>query len=330
MIAAIPLTSLTQTWSRKTVLLSAVLGFLVSNTVTAISYSYAITLVARLLAGISAGLLWALLAGYASRMVPKSMQGRAIALAMVGTPLALSFGIPLGTLGGIVLGWRVTFGLLSALTVALVVWVAAVLPNFQGEDERLKMRIYEVISVPGVARILATTLLFVLSHNIIYTYIVPFAALSDLGNHIDLALFGFGLSSIFGIWIVGSYIDRKLRSLTIVSIILFAVSSFIMGLGYGSSVAVTFAILLWGLSFGGAATLFQTASARAAGTAADLAQSMIVTVWNAAIASGGALGGLMLIGFGVRTLPWAVLAILTVTLAIILTDSKKGFTDNGR
>jgi predicted MFS family arabinose efflux permease len=46
------------------------------------------------------GCLWALVAGYAARLVPDHLKGRAIAIAMAGTPIALSLGIPAGTLSG--------------------------------------------------------------------------------------------------------------------------------------------------------------------------------------------------------------------------------------
>jgi hypothetical protein len=53
-------------------------------------------------------------------------------------------------------------------------------------------------------------------------------------------------------------------------------------------------VTLWGLAFGGAATLFQTAMVIRAKAATDIAQSMLVTVWNLAIAGGGVLGGIVL------------------------------------
>ena len=59
---------------------------------------------ARFIAGVSAGLLWALLAGYAARMAPDHMKGRAIAIAMVGTPLALSLGVLAGAFLGAIIG----------------------------------------------------------------------------------------------------------------------------------------------------------------------------------------------------------------------------------
>jgi len=85
LLAAIPLTAATQGVRRRPLLLTAIAGFVAANTVTTFSSSYVLTIVARFLAGVSAGLLWALLAGYAARMVPEHQKGRAIAIAMVGT-----------------------------------------------------------------------------------------------------------------------------------------------------------------------------------------------------------------------------------------------------
>lgn len=107
LLAAIPLTAATQGMRRRSLLLTAIAGFAVANTVTTFSTHYGLTIVARLLGGVSAGLLWALLAGYAARMVPESQKGRAIAIAMVGAPLELSLGVPAGTLLGNLVGWRI-------------------------------------------------------------------------------------------------------------------------------------------------------------------------------------------------------------------------------
>jgi len=63
LIAAIPLTVWTQGWRRKPTLLTAIVGFFVFNTVTAVSADYWLTLAARFLAGVSAGLAWGILAG---------------------------------------------------------------------------------------------------------------------------------------------------------------------------------------------------------------------------------------------------------------------------
>ena len=133
LLAAIPLTIATRGWRRRPLLLIAIGGFALVNSVTALSDLYWLTLVARLLAGIFAGLLWALLAGYASRMVAPHLQGRAIAVAMLGAPLALSLGVPAGTFLGTAVGWRLSFAIMTALTVLLLVWVRWQVPDFAGQ-----------------------------------------------------------------------------------------------------------------------------------------------------------------------------------------------------
>lgn len=54
-VAAIPLTIATQGWNRRRVLLATILGFLFFNTLTALSSSYTLTLIARFAAGAAAG-----------------------------------------------------------------------------------------------------------------------------------------------------------------------------------------------------------------------------------------------------------------------------------
>lgn len=93
-LTAIPLSAATATWRRKRLLLAAMAGFAVANTVTAVSGHYALTMAARFVAGVAAGLAWALLAGYARRLVPGPLQGRAVAVVMTGVPVALSVGVP--------------------------------------------------------------------------------------------------------------------------------------------------------------------------------------------------------------------------------------------
>lgn len=131
--AAIPLTAATRSWRRRPLLLTAIGGFLFANAVTALSHSYVLTLGARFVAGVFAGLVWALLAGYASRMAPERLKGRAIALAMVGTPLALSIGIPAGTMVSGLIGWRAVFLMMSGLSILLIAWIAWRVPDFDGE-----------------------------------------------------------------------------------------------------------------------------------------------------------------------------------------------------
>ncbi|MBD9537270.1 MFS transporter [Stenotrophomonas sp. STM01] len=313
MIAAIPLTTATQGMRRRALLLAAIAGFALTNAVTTFSSNVVLTMLARFGAGVSAGLLWALLAGYATRMVPASQKGKAIAIAMVGTPLALSLGIPAGTLLGQVLGWRTCFGIMSVLAVLLMAWVRLRLPDFPGQDNGRRASLRQVFTLPGVRTVLLVVLAYVLAHNILYTYIAPFLARAGMAARTDLVLLVFGSASLFGIVGVGLWIDHHLRLLTLASTGLFATAALALGVLGDMPVVVYAAVAIWGLAFGGAATLFQTALATAAGAAADVAQSMLVTTWNLAIAGGGLIGGVLLTHAGAGAFPPAVMVLLAVT-----------------
>ncbi|WP_234050548.1 MULTISPECIES: MFS transporter [unclassified Xanthobacter] len=313
--AAIPLTTATQSMRRRPLLLIAICGFAVANTATALSDSYGLTLVARFVAGVSAGLLWALIAGYAARMVPEGSKGRAIAVAMIGTPLALSLGIPAGTYLGAAIGWRASFGVMSGLTLILIAWVVMKVPDFPGQTEDERLPLSQVFALPGIRPVLFVTLTFVLAHNILYTYIAPLLGSAGGATRTDLALLVFGIAALAGIWIVGVLIDRHLRNLTLISIASFGLAALALGIAGHAPIIVLSATGLWGLAFGGVATLFQTALAKAAGDMHDLAQSMLVTAWNAAIAGGGIMGGVLLDHFGAGA--FAPVALLLLAAAFI-------------
>ncbi|MFJ2321691.1 MFS transporter [Pseudomonas sp. NPDC087817] len=324
-VAAIPLTIATRGWRRRPLLLSAIGGFAIANSITAVSELYWLTLTARFIAGVFAGLLWALLAGYASRMVAPHLQGRAITVAMLGAPIALSLGIPAGTLLGTLIGWRLSFAIMTALTVLLVIWVRWQVPDFPGERAGKRLPLRQVFTLPGVRPVLFVTLSYVVAHNLLYTYIAPFLQPSGLGGEIDRVLLAFGVASVLSLWIVGSLIDRWLRELVLISAILFMLAAIALGIWRESPSVVYIATAVWGLAFGAMPSLLQTASAKAAKDAADTAQSMLVTLWNVGIAGGGLAGGLLLDSVGVEHFPWIVAVLLVSTFYAATNARHHGF-----
>jgi len=262
--------------------------------VTAVSSSYALTLVARFLAGVSAGLAWGIIAGHARRMVPGHPQGRALALAMTGTPLALSLSLP-------------------------------DVPG-QASDRRVSVKV--VFLTPGIRPVLFVICAWMLAHNVLYTYVAPFVTRAGLGGRVDLVLLVFGVSALFGIWLVGRLVDRWLRVTVIASLLAFALVAVALLAGGTIPAVVYLAVALWGLAFGGAATLLGTAGADAAGEGVDTAQAMNTTAWNLAITGGGV--GLLLDRFGAGSFPLAVLLLLLPALAVARSARTDGFRPGPR
>ncbi|QIQ04088.1 MFS transporter [Streptomyces liangshanensis] len=324
-VTAIPLATATAGWRRKRLLLTAMAGFAAANTVTAVSSHYPLTMAARFVAGVAAGLAWALLAGYARRLAPDHLQGRAIAVVMTGIPVALALGVPAGTFLGDTVGWRVAFWVMTVVAVVLLGWIAVAVPDRPGQRREGRTPVLRTLGVPGVAPVLFVTLVLVLAHTVLYTYIATFLDRIGMGGSTDVVLLVFGAASLLSIWIVGVHIQRRLRALTLGATVLFAVAATVLAVAADSPAAVYAAAGLWGLGWGGAPTLLQTAVGEAGGDAADAAQAMLVTLWNAATAGGGVVGGLLLDHLGAGSFPWSVLALLLPVLVVVAAARAHGF-----
>lgn len=329
-LAVIPMTIATRGWRRRNVLLLTIVGFLLFNSITALSSHYGVTLVARFFAGVAAGLAWSLLAGYARRMVAPHQQGRALALAMVGTPIALSLGVPLGTWLGGLMGWRTTFGLMSALTLGLIVWVLVKVPDYPPQAAHQRVSLGQVLTTPGVRPVLAVVISWMLAHNILYTYIAPFVAQAGLAARVDGVLLVFGVAALVGIWLTARLVEPLLRNTVLVSLVTFAAVSVAFGLLGNLPQVIYLGVAVWGLSFGGAATLLQTALADAAGEGADVALSLNVVAWNSAIAASGLAGGVLLETWGAASFPWAMLLLIALSFALAWGARSHGFKPGPR
>ncbi|WP_433186533.1 MFS transporter [Actinoallomurus sp. CA-150999] len=324
-LTAIPLTAATAGWRRKRLLLSAMAGFGVANTVTALSANYPLTMAARFVAGVAAGLAWALLAGYARRLAPAHLQGRALAIAMAGIPIALSLGVPAGTFLGKALDWQTAFLSMTALTVVLLAWIVAAVPDHPGRRQNDRTPVLAALRVPGVTPVLFVTLVFVLAHTILYAYIATFLDRRGMGGSTDLVLLVFGVASMVSIWVVGAHIHRRLRTLTIAATLLVVAAGAVLALFAGSPALVYGAAALWGLGWGGVPTLLQTAVGDAGGDQSDAAQAMLVTLWNVAMAGGGIIGGILLDHFGPGSFPWSLLLLLAPVLLVVVAARTRGF-----
>ncbi|MFE4710376.1 MFS transporter [Paenibacillus sp. NPDC056722] len=164
------------------------------------------------------------------------------------------------------------------------------------------------------------------AHNILYTYIAPFLAANSMSERVGLALAFFGVAALVGIWITGVFIDRSLRKLVLISLSAFLLISLAMSFSNSNGLLIYIIVTVWGLTFGGAATLLQTALAEAAGESkVDMVMPINTTVWNLAIAGGGVAGGLLLDTFGAKSFSWALFILIFIALLVAWGGKKHAF-----
>ncbi|MEA9985759.1 MFS transporter [Subtercola sp. RTI3] len=320
-LTAIPLNALLRRYSRRALLVGSLVAFAICNLVPVVSTNYVLILAARIIGGVGAGLIWSNIGGYAARVSPPALRGRAVALALAGTPIALAIGLPLGTFLGAATGWQSTFALTAVLSVLVAVWTLVSLPSLPVvESAHIPFR--QMVRQPGVSTVLWVVAGFLVAHNLVYTYIGSLIVDAGMADQIQWVLATFGVAALLSVWATGRLLQPYHRTLTIVSAVAIGGGLLVLCL-FGSLPALLYVgVAAWGFGFGGCATLFITAATRAAGT--DDVQSAVVTVFNVSIAIGGAAGGILLAIVGTEGLLWSAVAVMAVATITVL-KSTHGF-----
>ncbi|MEV4597853.1 MFS transporter [Amycolatopsis sp. NPDC049253] len=324
-LAAIPLSRLTAKWSRKTVLQVALGTVAVTNALTALSTDYTFTMVIRFVAGLGTALVWTQLAGYAARLSPPGVQGRAIAIALAGTPISLALGVPVGTWLSTFGGWQTAFWVSAALSLLNLLWFAVLLPSLPGQAGHERFTLRQVLAMPGLRTILFALTTYMVAHNILYTYVTDFLRFAGMGSQAGWVLFAFGVTSVLSVVVVGAHIDHHLRKLIVASTLLFAVSVLVLAVFSGVPVLVYLAAAAWGLAFGSSPSLFIGGAINATGEAADVAQSIVISFFSGSIALGGLVGGLLIAGLGTASITGASLVLLVFAAVAVVGGREHAF-----
>lgn len=321
-VGTIPLVTLTMTMNRKKLLMIILIIFGISNLVIAFSSSYYIISAARLAGGISAGVLWPMASAYAMRLVPSNLHGRAIAVTMAGSTLGLGIGLPIMTSIGTELGWRIEFGVLSIIIFIIAIIGQICLPSVSGEKRTKSNSPFTIIKNKSVVICLVVTLLTIMAHYGLYTYISPLVEYINLSGGIKIASVIFGIGTLISVVIAGKYVDSHLGQLT-ASMLILALISMIMFISFkGMFIVSHITFLLWGISFGALVTIFQTAVTRQVETGKDVATSLQSSTFNFGIVFGSAIGGAILAKSSVFSIVYLTIALLAVPILLSIFAKK--------
>lgn len=321
-IFAIPLISLTMAFNRKSLLLILLGGFAVSNIIAGLVHDYTIIIILRIIGGICAGVMWAMIAAFGMRLVDEEHHGKAIAVIMAGNTLGISIGMPIMTSIGNDYGWRAEFIGLGIVIVFISIISFFVLPSTPGEKLTKSSSPFALLKVPAVLIVLLLTLLGVIAHYGVYVYVTSLVDEIQLAGGIESALLLFGIGSLISVLIAIKYTDNYLRLLTIAMFALLIVSMAVF-LTFGRITGIGhFAFFLWGLSFGPLVTLLQAAVSKQIETAKDVATSVQSSVFNLSIMIATSAAGLLLGIYSPMSLIYLAIALAVPGMIISIFGKK--------
>ena len=319
------LTALTGKIERKPLLLGLMALFIVGNTVAALSPSYEVLLIARVIAVFAHGVFFSVGATIAADLVPENRRASAIAMMFMGLTVAIVTGVPIGTYIGQIFGWRATFWAVGALGVVALVAIAALLPNTLKKAPPAS--ILDQVRVLDSGRLLFVFAMTALGYGgtfVAFTFLTPIlqdvTGFSESSVGLILVLYGVAIAAgnIGGGKIANHNPVKALTGLFALQAIVLVIFSFTAV----SPVLTLITLAALGfLSFANVPGLqlyvVQLAKEHRPG-AVDVASALNIAAFNLGIAIGAWLGGLVVESpLGLAATPW-VGAIL-VAAALLLT-----------
>lgn len=322
-ICTTPLALLTRRYSRKMLVVVVLMVIALANILSAAAPSYEILVGARILGGLAHGLFWAVVAAYAAHLVPKHQLGRAVAITGGGASAAFVLGVPVGTALGHVLGWRAAFVIL-AVVVVLLAFVAMKyvppvnhhLPETPGEK---KLPLHRDRSLLGVIVVCAVVVLLIGGHNVFYIYIAPWLVevAAFPSTSIAFLLFLYGGAGAVGLVLAAFAADRFPARGFAVGGAMTILAVLALALFPGQPIVVVAAFVVWGVAFGSLPAMLHTRMLHTASfRLRDLAAALLTTAFNVGIGGGALLGGFLLDGLGIRSLPVAEALFLAAALVL--------------
>ncbi|MGW7575605.1 MFS transporter [Streptomyces sp. NPDC054765] len=292
--ASVPLAHVMRAVPRRHVLTGLLAALVVSSLVAALATSYWLLLLARLLTALAQALFWAVMGPVAVGLFAPEVRGRVVGALSVAGSLAVVLGVPAGTWLGRQSGWQVPVAMPAGLGLISLVTIAMLLPVSRPEGEQAAYGASPDTRRFGI--VLAAGALSATGAFAGYTYIVKFLGdVSGFSPSTVSALFvAFGLACLAGVSITGALLDRFAQAALTTAVSVQAVGMLGLYAAGTDPVAAVVFLTLMGGALGPVFMTTQNAMLHCAPGRTDIALAANSGAYNAGIAAGAALGGLIL------------------------------------
>lgn len=213
-IGAPTMAALARRWSPRTSLLGFLAVFAVVHVVGALTTSFAVLLVTRVIAALANAGFLAVALSAAVAVVAADRRGRALAVLLSGITIATIAGVPGGAVLGTLFDWRATFWAIALLCVPAAVGIAMGIPVRAAQCTPVAVSLRTEIAALARPRLALVMVLGALVNGATFatfTFLAPIvtdtAGLGALWVPVALALFGVG--SFVGVTVAGRLSDRR-------------------------------------------------------------------------------------------------------------------------
>ncbi|MCM3270531.1 MFS transporter [Paenibacillus elgii] len=318
------LTSLTTGMSRKSLLVAIMVVFIAGNSLAAASGSIGVLLIARVLSALSHGVFMSIASTIAADLVPENKRASAISMMFSGLTVAIVTGVPLGTWIGQQMGWRAAF--VTIAVIGLVALIANLILIPASLRKGVPTPVREQVKLVTNGRLLLAFAITALGYGgtfVVFTYLSPLLheITGFAESTVAVILLIYGVAIAIGNVIGGKVANRRPLKALFYMFILQAIVLLVLMVTAPFKVAGLITIFFMGLlafmNVPGLQIYVVMLAERFAPGAKDVASAVNIAAFNAGIAIGAYLGGVITDSMGLIHTTW--IGAIMVLAAVLLT-----------
>ncbi|WP_010500137.1 MFS transporter [Paenibacillus elgii] len=318
------LTSLTTGMSRKSLLVAIMVVFIAGNSLAAASGSIGVLLMARVLSALSHGVFMSIASTIAADLVPENKRASAISMMFSGLTVAIVTGVPLGTWIGQQMGWRAAF--VTIAVIGLVALIANLILIPASLRKGVPTPVREQVKLVTNGRLLLAFAITALGYGgtfVVFTYLSPLLheITGFAESTVAVILLIYGVAIAIGNVIGGKVANRRPLKALFYMFILQAIVLLVLMVTAPFKVAGLITIFFMGLlafmNVPGLQIYVVMLAEHFAPGAKDVASAVNIAAFNAGIAIGAYLGGVITDSMGLIHTTW--IGAIMVLAAVLLT-----------
>lgn len=247
-LLSLPLMLLVSKMSYRKLLLGTIALFGIFQVLSGVSASYGMLMVSRIGVACTHAIFWSVASPIAVRLVPEEHQTLAMSMIVTGTSVAMIFGLPLGRVIGLTVGWRMTFLCVAAVAFLVLFYLLFVFPKMSNETPFQIRQLPQILKRRQLLGIYLITFLVASAYYTGYSYIEPFlkqvAHLAD--SWITIVLTLFGAAGLLGSFLFSRLYDKHRYAFIRFIIASVAVALLCLRVASVSLYLVILVCVLWG------------------------------------------------------------------------------------
>lgn len=332
-IGAPVITALAARASQTTLVFWLLSAFIVGSLASAVAPTFETLAIARLIAGLPHATFFGASALIAGRLMGPGNQGKGIAIAMSGLPIANILGVPLATWIGQELGWRWAYALVAVLFALTLLLSFKFLPRVAGDPNLSPLRSMAGFTNIRIWIMIALAAIGFGGFFAVYSYIAEVVTrVADMpAGAIPWVLSVIGVGMTLGTFYGGWAADRNTPRAIVT-----AFSALIVSLGLyvvfaTSPAGLLITVFIVGFWFSALTPAVQTRFIRMAREAELMGSAITHAAFNIANALGAWIGGVVIAaGLGYIAPGWAGIGLAAVGLLLAITSIALSRRDRSR